>query len=169
VATRASSASWRRPRWRSRRIAARIGKQALRAAFFQGHVEFLGLAPDGSAGHDLAPDHGAPVRLRVPARITTFAGLAAATTVPEPELRGANPGVSDPIGPASLVMPGCREHVVVTSPHGGGEAPETRALIAAQHGVTEGALIHANPGLPRNHAGEWPPFAAGDRVLVPRH
>jgi hypothetical protein len=143
-------------------IVARMGEKGVRAAFFQGHVEFLGLAPDGTEGPDLAPSHGAQT-LRVPAGVTTFAELAIATGVGEGDLRAANLGATEPLG-GSLVMPGCREHIVVSSP-GTPDTAESRKQIAAQHGVDQNALIRANPA---RGNGAWV-LAANDRVLVPHH
>jgi hypothetical protein len=147
------------------------GENAVRAAFFQGHVELIGLTPTGTAA---APPANADDSVEVPAGITTVAAFSMATGVPEPELRQANSSLTGPaVTPGTrLVAPGCRYHTVVASsgPAGTGPRPratttvaETKDQIATQIGVIAAALELANPNA------NWAALAAGDRILIPRH
>jgi hypothetical protein len=141
---------------------------AVKAAYFQGHVEFLGLTPAGALAPPAAP--GSADLITVPAGIPTLAALAVATGVPEAVIRQANPALGPGPLPAQLRIPGCRYHVVVeaTPWHRGlgwrrDARVETRQQIATQNGVTPAALDLANPGL------NWGGLHAGDRVLIPAH
>lgn len=137
-----------------------VGEQAVRAAYFQGHVEYLGLDPAGAqrAGQ---PAAGAARSLRIPAGIADLNELARRSGVPRAAIERDNPGIAAPL-PASAVLAGCREHRVVSG--------ETRALIAAQNGVSEEALAIANPDVPIDPASsDWPALAAGRVLLIPVH
>jgi len=151
-----------------------IGEPGVRAAFFQGHVEYLGLKPDGTplTGQ---PAAGAPLRLRVPAGIAGLNELAWRTGVPRARIEADNPGIASPL-PADAVLDGCREHVVVASdtthPRSAlhESAAETRAQVATQNGVSEADLVRANPDIaldPVTNA--WPPLSVGQRLLIPAH
>jgi hypothetical protein len=132
---------------------------AMKAVFFQGHIEYLGF---DQAGSPLTAPAGPQDRIHVPATITTFAALATAVNVAEADLRTANPGVSEPLT-GQLHAPGCREHHVVTSSDATSTSAETRRVIATQHGVTEAALTAANPTV------NWTALTAGQIILIPRH
>jgi outer membrane protein OmpA-like peptidoglycan-associated protein len=137
-----------------------VGEQAVRAAYFQGHVEYLGL---DRAGAPLAglPAPGAARALRIPPGIADVADLARRSGVPRATIERDNPGIGAPL-PATAVLAGCRTHRVV--------AGETRALIAAQNGVSEEALAEANPDVPIDPASSaWPALAAGRVLLIPVH
>jgi hypothetical protein len=137
-----------------------IGEAAVRAAFFQGHVEYLGLAPDGSALATL-PAAGAPVQTRIPAGISDLNDLAWRSGVPRATIERDNVGITDAL-PATAVLAGCREHLVV--------AGETRAQIARQNGVSEADLVRANPDVPLDAATSgWPALVSGRRILIPVH
>lgn len=139
---------------------AAIGAQnAMKAVFFQGHIEYLGF---DQAGNPLTAPAGPQDQITAPATITTFAALAAAVNVPEADLRAANPGVSEPLS-GRLHAPGCREHRVVTSSDATATRAETRAVIAKQNGVTEAALTTANSGV------NWAALAADQIIIIPRH
>lgn len=148
-------------------IRAKIGNEAVKAAFFQGHVEFLGLQPDGSMDPD-ATARTAPVgnEVSVPSGITNLADLATATGVSEADITAANSG-TDLTGalPATVKVPGCREHTVVTVTDNAGRttARETREQIAAQNGVSEADLVRANPSV------SWSSVVAGQKILIPKH
>jgi hypothetical protein len=150
-----------------------IGETGARAAYFQGHVEYLGLDATGAqlAG---APPVGAPRQLRVPAGIASVDELAWRSGVPKATLLADNPGLATPL-PATAVLAGCREHVVVladaTHPVTGTRTrtPETRANIATQHGVSEADLARANPDLPLSATSAWDPLTAGQKILIPAH
>jgi hypothetical protein len=141
------------------------GMNALKAAYFQGHVEFIGLSPAGAMRPGAAP--GSADLITVPPGATTVALLATAANVAASVITGANPGLTastTPL-PATLHVPGARDHLVVnTGPDStGAQASEGAAEIAAQNGVTTTALTTANPG--RNLAS----LHGGDRVLIPVH
>lgn len=151
-----------------------IGETGVRAAYFQGHVEYLGLDPSGAqlAG---APPAGVQRQIHIPAGIASVDDLAWRSGVPKAELLSANPGLATPF-PPTAVLPGCREHVVVMSrakhPVSGVAAnePETRANIAAQHGVSEADLARANPDIALDAATSgWPALTEGQKILIPRH
>ena len=74
-----------------------------------------------------------------------------------------NAGITDAL-PATAVLPGCREHIVVEA----AGTVETRANIAAQHGVSEADLVRANPDIPLA-ANAWPALVVGQRILIPVH
>ncbi|MFL6074932.1 MAG: hypothetical protein ACJ73S_16160 [Mycobacteriales bacterium] len=143
------------------------GPNAVRAAFFQGHVEFLGLSPTGTRAAPAAANSADLVG--IPAGVTTMTEFATATGVSAADIVNANPGTgvtatsAGPL-PARLHAPGCREHVVVmATDQGGNQAVETKAQIATQNGVATTDLDRANPAM------NWPGLAAGDRVLIPFH
>ena len=142
-----------------------IGPQAIRAAYFQGHIEYLGLDPGGAPSAP-APA-GAADMCRVPAGVTTLVQLSAASGVPEADIRTANPTerFAGPL-PARLGLPGCRDHRVigVADAAAGTTVIETRAQIAEQNGVSEADLVRANPAV-----ADWTRLADGDHVLIPRH
>jgi hypothetical protein len=141
-------------------VHAGVGEAAVRAAFFQGHVEYLGLAPAGAQLATL-PAAGAPVLTRIPAGLTGLDDLAWRSGVPRTTIERDNPGITDAL-PAAAVLAGCREHWVV--------AGETRAKVARQNGVSEADLVRANPDIPLNAAtSEWPALAPGQKILIPAH
>jgi hypothetical protein len=143
-------------------ILPRVREEGLRAAFLQGHVEYLGLTTAGAPATPVAVGTGGGIT--VPASITTLAGLAALTGVGEALIRAANPGVSawSPL-PARAVVPGWREHLVVEASDERERTAETPAQVAAQHGISVADLERVNRPL----MARWPALAAGDRVLVP--
>lgn len=138
-----------------------LGAQnAMKAIFFQGHLEYLGYTTSGAA---LTAAPGPQNEITVPASITTYAALATAINVNEGTLRGANPGKTEPLS-GRLRAPFCREHrVVIAGRRGSGLAGESLADIATQHGVSQVALQRANPGVNFATLGE------GSVVIIPRH
>jgi hypothetical protein len=145
------------------------GNNGAKAAYFQGHVELLGLSPT-------APGVAGPIRARadevaVPEGVTTIAALSVASGVPPAEISTANPGLTDGAFPPTVRLPGCREHIVMgystTAPAPVESVAETRAQIAAQNGVTTAMLDRANPGVAAR-AG-WGTLPAGTSDLNPRH
>jgi hypothetical protein len=138
-----------------------IGAQnAMKAIFFQGHLEYLGYDTSGAA---LTAAPGLQNEITVPASLTTYAALAAALNVSARRLRRANPGKTEPLS-GRLHAPGCREHrVVIAGRRGSGLAGESLADIATQHGVSQAALQRANPGVNFATLGE------GSVVIIPRH
>jgi hypothetical protein len=137
-----------------------IGEAGVRAAFFQGHVEYLGLAPDGLALTTL-PAAGVPAQTRIPGGISGLDDLAWRSGVPRTTIERDNAGITDAL-PATAVLAGCREHSVV--------AGETRTRIAIQNGVSEADLVRANPDVPLDAAtSTWPALASRQRILIPVH
>ena len=138
------------------------GDNSVRAAYFQGHVEMLGIDP--VTGRFAVTPSGVvdPSRVNVPVGITTITDLAARSGVPENEVRSANPGITTPL-PPSVRLPGAREHVVAATRVVAGVGPtETDQQIAAQNGVSLVALRRANPGV------SWAALTLGQRILIPR-
>lgn len=137
-----------------------IGEAAVRAAFFQGHVEYLGLAPAGSQLAGL-PAAGAAWPTRIPGGIAGLDDLARRTGVPRSTIERDNPGITDALPPTAMLA-GCREHWVV--------AGETRANIAMQNGVAEAELVRANPDIPLDAAtSAWSGLTVGQKILIPVH
>jgi len=128
----------------AKKIEGLVGENAVKAAYFQGHVEFLGLDSDGQFMDASTVGSG----ILIPHGITTLSALATATGLTVQQLRDANVGLDNgdeiPIPVIRLDMPGCREHTVVTS-RGAVEEAETITDIATQHQVSEGDLQQANP------------------------
>lgn len=141
---------------------------AARSAFFQGHVELIGLAPDGSMASPVALGTGELIA--VPAGVTTVFSLAVITGSSTAAIVGANPGMkaADPL-PANVRVPGVRTHTLVVAeefrPTGGAMASKVEGPteIAAQHGLDPVAISRANPGF------DWSKAKGGDRVIVPAH
>jgi hypothetical protein len=141
---------------------------AARSAFFQGHVELIGLAPDGSMAPPVALGTGEVIA--VPAGVTTVFGLAVITGSSTAAIVGANPGLkaADPL-PANVRVPGVRTHTLVVAeemtPTGNALASkvEDPAQVAAQHGLAPAAISRVNPGF------DWSKAKGGDRVIVPAH
>jgi hypothetical protein len=143
------------------------GNNAVKAAYFQGHVELLGLAPSGTSA---GPTRERSDEVAVPEGVTTIEALALASGVPPDEIRRSNPGLTEGAFPATVRLPGCREHVVLgyTSPIATTESGiESRADIARMNGVTEADLERANPGI--TTSGGWSTLTAGIFILIPRH
>jgi hypothetical protein len=150
------------------KIAAATSREAMKAAFFQGHVELIGLSPDGSMAPPVAPGSGELVT--PPPGVTTVFTLAVILNSSTAGILAANPGLlaTSPL-PATVRVPGVRHHTLVSSkelrPTGGvmAEKVEGPTEIAAMHGVTPDAITRANPGK------DWSKAKGGERVLVPAH
>jgi hypothetical protein len=137
-----------------------VGEAAVRAAFFQGHVEYIGLAPGGAQAAGLRAA-GTTQQTRIPGGIADLNDLALRTGVPRLTILADNPGITDAL-PPTAVLRSCLEHQVVPG--------ESRANIAAQHGVAEADLVRANPDVAVDPiTNQWPPLAAGQRLLIPAH
>lgn len=145
------------------RILPHVGDAGLKAAYFQGHVEYLGLTPTGGLLTPVAAGTGGGIT--VPAGVSSLAALATRTGVSEEDLRAANPDlpVSGTPLPSRVNVPGWREHIVVEAVDliNATTTPETKAQIAAQNGLVESDLDPANPGV------NWTGLSAGDRILIP--
>jgi peptidoglycan hydrolase-like protein with peptidoglycan-binding domain len=137
------------------------GEEAVRAAFFMGHVELIGLKPNGKEEAPPAPGFGEQVT--VPRGYTSVFSISILTGVPEGTILAANPGVP-PKGPlpATMQVPGVRKHrVVAASDESGAKRVETREIIALQNGVSEAALQRANPGA------QFAALRSGQELLIP--
>jgi hypothetical protein len=148
-------------------VRATAGPAAVKAAFFQGHVELLGLTPEGKKATPAAP--GTTDLVRVPPVVHTPFALGVMTGSSEAAIMTANPGLkaSGPL-PAKVHVPGCRYHRVVEaveqSPGGGApsaQQAESAEQIATQNGITVADLERANPGLNRRVP------KAGEELLIP--
>jgi Domain of unknown function (DUF4157) len=142
------------------------GDNAVRAAYFQGHTEMLGIDPATRRFATAPPATVDPTMVNVPAGITTLDDLASRSRVPKSEILKANTGLAaaGPL-PPKLKLPGVREHRVVTTFLAGGVAgpAETADQIAKQNGVSVEALKRANP------SATWATLAGGQLILIPRH
>jgi hypothetical protein len=140
----------------------------MKAAFFQGHVELIGLSPDGSMAPAVTPGSGEEVT--PPAGVTTVFALAVILNASTAGILAANPGLkAGSTLPATVRVPGVRHHTLVAArefrPTGGVmfEKVEGPDEIGAMHGVTPDAIRRANPGK------DWTKAKGGERVLVPAH
>jgi hypothetical protein len=148
---------------RDAQIGGRGGDNAVKSAFFQGHVEFLGLKPDGTEATPIAA--GAGDLITVPAGTATIADLAVLSKVKATVIASKNAGVPEagPL-PAEMHVPDARDHIVVeASDTGGTKTTETKAQIAAQNGISETDLENANPSV------AWAALTVGQRILIPKH
>jgi hypothetical protein len=137
-----------------------VGEAAVRAAYFEGHVEYLGLAPDGQHLTTLRAAGATPLT-RIPTGIRGLDDLAWRSGVPRATIVQDNPGITDAL-PTAATLAGCREHWVV--------AGETRDRIAAQNGVSEASLVRANPDIALDPAtSAWAALPVGQKILIPRH
>ena len=152
------------------KIAAATSREAMKAAFFQGHVELIGLAPDGTMAPPVTPGSGEEVV--PPSGVTSVFALGVVLSSNTASILAANPGLKadSPLSAATPVrVPGVRHHTLVAAqelrPTGGvfAEKVEGPDEIGAMHGVTPAAIRRANPGK------DWSKAKGGDRVLVPAH
>ena len=161
--TYTSPSTYQADRAHAETIRTRLGANAVRAAYFQGHIEFIGLQPGGAPR---AAPVAAADQCAVPRGVSTLGQLATASGLTEAEIRAANPTETFTGAlPPRLGLPGARDHRIIGVPTRAGAAViETRAQIAEQNGVSEADLVRANPGV-----ADWARLADGDRVLVPKH
>jgi hypothetical protein len=139
------------------------GENAVRSAYFQGHVEMLGIDPVTHRFITTPPASVDPSLVSVPAGIVTLADLADRSGVPEQSIRTANPGLPVVGLPPRVRLPGAREHQVAATFVPAGLGPrETKEQIAQQNGVSLAALMRANPAV------NWAALTLGQRVLIPR-
>jgi hypothetical protein len=139
-----------------------VREEGLRAAFFQGHVEYLGITTAGQPGAPVAAGTGGGIT--IPSSVASLADLSALTAVAESDIRAANPSVASWSSmPARAIVPDWREHRVVQAGEGSTGTAETPDQIATQHGISVSELERVNQPL----IGRWPRLRGGDRVLVP--
>jgi LysM domain-containing protein len=140
------------------------GDHALRASYFQGHVEMLGIDPATGAFVTTPPVSVDPTLVNVPAGIPNLDDLAVRSGVRKSEILSANVGlVASAALPPKLRLPGTREHRVASTLLSLGAGPtETAGQIASQNGVSVEALRRANPRV------NWAALTSGQLVLIPR-
>ena len=154
-------------------IEAAVGSDAVRAAFFLGHVEHIGLKPNGDMIDPAAPDAKkflAPERVKIPSTVRSVGAVSILTGAPEADIVSANTGLpaTGPLPSSAhstgLVVPGTTHHrTLEIRDRAGNTVVETKADIAVQHGVSEHSIQRANPDL--NHREPRP----GEWVLIPVH
>ena len=154
-------------------IQAEVGPDAVRAAFFLGHVEHIGLKPNGDMINTAAPDAKrflAPEKVKIPSTVRSVGAVSILTGAPESDIVAANPGLPaagalpSSAHTTGLVVPGTTHHrTLEIRDRAGNVVVETRADIAVQHGVSEHSVQRANPTL--NHREPRP----GEWVLIPVH
>ena len=149
-------------------IAARVGENNARAAYFMGHVEAIGLGPSTRGEHSLtglaswAPGaSGTPDRYPIPSGGETVREIVDRTGVAQ---------VQDSAGTCwadashrfaageILTLTGIRWHTAI--------AEDTRGQVATQHGIVQGSLERANhlaTAVPTT------PIAPGTTLLIPVH
>ena len=146
-------------------IASRVGEANVRAAYFMGHVEAIGIGagsasetPLGTVGTWTAGGGGTPDEYVVPPAGETLQQVLDRTHGHEVEAAGSP--VTDPAhafsGGEKLKIIGVRWHT--------GIAEDTRGQVAGQHGITQAALERAND-LPADKP--TTPVAAGTLLLIP--
>jgi hypothetical protein len=138
----------------ARNIESRVGVENVRAAYFRGHVELLGLGSTYTA-QAAAQGH----RYSVPSGVTTIAEVARRTGATEAAIQNANglaPGTH--LSPGQLLdVPGIRIHLVR------GDGTETKAEIARTNGVSQSMIERANPGT------TWTALTSGQSIVIPIH
>jgi hypothetical protein len=142
------------------------GDNAIRAAYFQGHVEMLGVNPTTHDFPATAPASVDPTLLNIPAGIVNLDDLAARSGVSKSEILAANVGLTaTSILPLKLKLPGAREHRVASTftTAGAVSLREKVDQIAAQNGISTEALKRANPSV------TWTALTLGQLILIPRH
>ncbi len=147
-------------------IAARVGEDNVRAAYFMGHVEAIGLGPSTRSAHPLTGlaswrpgAGGTPDQYVVPAGGETLQEIRDRTGVQRIVDAGGTEqaDVSHRFAAGEvLTVTGIRWHTAI--------AEDTRGQVASQHGVSQPALERANR-LPA--AAATTPITAGTVLLVP--
>ncbi len=139
----------------ARQIEARVGTEELKAAYFLGHTELIGVGPAAATARTHGTQYTVP-----PVGIATVADVAHATGVSAATIAAENGiGSSDAVAPGRrLTVPGIRIHFVVDG--------ETRARIADINGITVADLARANPDVGFVGLG---PLAAGTPITIPVH
>jgi hypothetical protein len=137
----------------ARQIEARVGVEELKAAYFLGHTECIGVGPAAAAARAHGTQYTVP-----PAGVATVPDVATATGASAAAIASANGiGAGDAVSPGQrLTVPGIRIHFVV--------AGEDRARIADINGITVADLLRANPQI----VGAAP-LAAGTVLTIPVH
>lgn len=136
-----------------RDVACLCGENGVKAAFFQGHVEFFGLWDDGKWRPGITVTRWV-VNPVTEDRLNSVTKLSAATGLPEDEILRHNPDLVKDIDqwPQQLLLPGYHGHRPIYA----GDDAETWQQIAAQHNVSVERLKRAN-GIPDGEVvpGSW--------------
>jgi peptidoglycan hydrolase-like protein with peptidoglycan-binding domain len=147
-------------------IATRVGEPNVRAAYFMGHVEAIGLGPSTRSEHSLAGlaswapgTGGTPDRYPVPAGGETVQQVRDRTGATE--VKDASDTVwvdaSHTFAAGDILhLVGVRWHTAI--------AEDTRGQVATQHGITQAALERANHLPP---AAPSTAIAVGTVLLIP--
>ena len=150
-------------------IAARVGEPNVRAAYFMGHVEAIGLGPSTRGESSLAGlASWAPGTGGTPDRYPVPAVPAGGETVQQVRDRTGATEIKDSADavqadPSHLFAAGDVLHIVGVRWHTA-IAEDTRGQVATQHGISQAALERANR-LPT--APGTTPIAVGTVLLVP--
>ena len=151
------------------KVAAATSPAAMRAAFFQGHVKLIGLAPDGSMAPPVTPGSGELVT--PPSGVTSVFALGVILNFEHRRHPGGQPGAQGRrtaaghgagargARPTRWWRPRSSARRAASWPR----RPKGPTEVAAQHGVSPGAITRANPGK------DWSKAKGGDHVLVPAH
>ena len=160
--TYTSPSTYQADRAHAETIRTRLGANAVRAAYFQGHIEFIGLQPGGAPAAPVA----AADQCAVPRGVSTLGAAGRRERAdrgrdpcrqPDRDLHRSAAAAARAAGRA---RPPDRRRLRRAAR----AVIETRAQIASQNGVSEADLVRANPGV-----ADWARLADGDRVLVPKH
>jgi hypothetical protein len=139
----------------ARDIQTRVGEANMRAAYFLGHTEGLGLGPTWTpASAAMGNKFVVP-----PSGVNTVPDVARLTGASADSIAAAN-GINSSarvVPGQQLTVPGLRVHTVLPG------GIDTRAEIARRNGVTEAQLELANPGV------NWGALSAGQRIVIPIH
>jgi hypothetical protein len=151
-------------------VANAVGMPNAKAAYFLGHVEFLGLGAGTGTSSSLAnvgmwtATESANAEIVVARTGDTLAALEAMTNALPGSIVDVASGSAVAAGSAitsgqQLRVPGIRHHTVIRG--------DTLGSVSAQHHVTTAALARANR-LPASTAATHP-FTVGTRLIVPVH
>jgi hypothetical protein len=138
------------------KVAAICGDNGLRAAYFQGHLEYLGLSWAGYwlDGAEMASDGTRSIPAPRDDNLSNIDRLASAIDLPRALIMKYNPELVLSAGavPKRFFLPGYHGHLAIVV--GDDELAETWDQISAQHGVSVKRLREANLCGPED--GVWP-------------
>ena len=119
------------------------GPNNLKAAFFQGHLEFLGMYYNSTSWLPGAQEHNGARAIRTPSGFDSVEVLGQATGLPPEKLTEDNPELKKvrEEWPGQIFLPGYHSHLAIAT---NDDETETWAQISRQHGVTEAELKRAN-------------------------
>ena len=127
------------------KVAGLCGENGMKAAFFQGHVEFFGLWEFGDwrSGIKKMEDGTRYIPNVATERLNSVEAFSKATGLPREKILQYNPELNQAIDkwPEQLYLPGYHVHRTIVV---GTDLVETWQQIAAQHNVTEQRIKPAN-------------------------